>query len=168
MTAEEDNFDIDIYGDGGEEYPDVNQAVDEHHGKEVKVENEVENEVAVAPSTEEHGHDDNETREDNQQEYAEQAMEQVQDPIPVPDTSLPKPPPPVHGLKRKESPDDRPVEAGATTALFISEIHWWITDDDLRGWANQSNSEGELQEITFNEQKVNGKSKGCVERSWKI
>jgi hypothetical protein len=63
-------------------------------------------------------------------------------------------------LKRKDGADDRYVDPGATTALFVSELHWWVNDDDVRGWTNQAQCEDELEEITFSEHKVNGKSKG--------
>jgi hypothetical protein len=63
-------------------------------------------------------------------------------------------------VKRKEGSDDRPIDPGATTALLISELNWWTTDEDVRGWANQTNCEDELKDITFSEHKVNGKSKG--------
>lgn len=68
--------------------------------------------------------------------------------------------PPQQGVKRKESSDERPVDPGATTALLISDLNWWNTDDDIRGWARQANCEDELKDITFSEHKVNGKSKG--------
>src|SRR5207249_4100996 len=71
-------------------------------------------------------------------------------------------PPQKQGVKRKEAPDNRPVEQNATTALFISDLHWWTTDDDIRGWINQAECEDELKDITFSEHKVNGKSKGWV------
>jgi hypothetical protein len=67
---------------------------------------------------------------------------------------------PPHGVKRKIETDDRPVDPGATTALTISDLHWWSTDDDIRGWAKRANCVAELKDITFNEHKVNGKSKG--------
>lgn len=66
------------------------------------------------------------------------------------------------GIKRKESSDERPVDPGATTALLISELNWWNTDDDVRGWIHQAGCEDELKDITFSEHKVNGKSKGQV------
>jgi hypothetical protein len=74
--------------------------------------------------------------------------------------SIPKQAPQQQGVKRKEGSDDRPIDPGATTALLISELHWWNTDDDIRGWINQAQVEDELKEITFSEHKVNGKSKG--------
>ena len=72
----------------------------------------------------------------------------------------PKQAPIQQGTKRKEGADDRPVDAGATSALLISDLHWWTNEDDVRGWANQSACEDEVVEVTFNEHKVNGKSKG--------
>lgn len=43
---------------------------------------------------------------------------------------------------------------------MISELNWWTTDDDIRGWTSQADCEDELKDITFSEHKVNGKSKG--------
>jgi hypothetical protein len=64
------------------------------------------------------------------------------------------------GTKRKQGEDDdRPTDPGATAALMINDINWWVSEEDIRGWANQSGCEDELNEITFNEHKVNGKSK---------
>jgi hypothetical protein len=67
-------------------------------------------------------------------------------------------PAPQQGTKRKG--DDRPVDPGATSAITVSELNWWNTDDDVRGWARQAHCEDELKDITFSEHKVNGKSKG--------
>ncbi|KXJ93756.1 hypothetical protein Micbo1qcDRAFT_158622 [Microdochium bolleyi] len=64
------------------------------------------------------------------------------------------------GVKRKEAPDDRPVDPGATSALLVGDLPWWSTDDDIRGMARQADCESELRDITFSEHKVNGKSKG--------
>jgi hypothetical protein len=74
--------------------------------------------------------------------------------------NIPKQAPQQQGVKRKEGSDDRPIDPGATTALLISDLHWWNTDDDVRGWINQAQCEDELKEVTFSEHKVNGKSKG--------
>ncbi|KAH8587568.1 hypothetical protein B0O99DRAFT_601527 [Bisporella sp. PMI_857] len=74
--------------------------------------------------------------------------------------SIPKQAPQQQGVKRKEGAEERPIDPGATTALLVSDLHWWNTDDDLRGWVNQAQVEDELKEITFSEHKVNGKSKG--------
>lgn len=70
------------------------------------------------------------------------------------------------GTKRKQGEDDdRPTDPGATAALMINDLNWWISEEDIRGWANQSGCEDELNEVTFNEHKVNGKSKGYAKIS---
>ncbi|KAI0125296.1 hypothetical protein BJ170DRAFT_686160 [Xylariales sp. AK1849] len=67
---------------------------------------------------------------------------------------------PQQGVKRKEGSDNRPIDPGATNCLMVSELNWWNTDDDVRKWVRQADSEEELKDITFSEHKVNGKSKG--------
>lgn len=66
------------------------------------------------------------------------------------------------GTKRKEGSDDRPIDPGATSALLLSDLQWWTTDDDIRSWIRRASCEDELKDITFSEHKVNGKSKGYV------
>ena len=170
--AEEDNFDIDIYGDGGEDYQHGEP------GEEIKIENPPEqtpgdSEASMQPlgnsdslpHPTSNGHDTHQEPkvEDSHLQPSDVAQkiastdESAQDPV-----HLPKQAPQTQGLKRKDGTDDRFVDPGATTALFISELHWWVTDDDIRGWANQSQCEDELEDITFSEHKVNGKSKGWV------
>jgi len=163
MASEEDNFDIDIYGDGGEDY-----GQDGTQG-EIKTEDRPDQSAqpmdAVPdsstnpipnPQIEDVG-----IKQENSHSASDVAQkitstdQSAPDPVP-----LPKQAPQTQGLKRKDGADDRPVDPGATGALFVSELNWWINDDDVRGWANQSQCEDELEEITFSEHKVNGKSKG--------
>lgn len=168
MATEEDNFDIDIYGDGGEEYQ---QGAPEEEG--TKMEDATEHSSTARPDIP-FGTDQATLPANNGQEsYPESKLEngqretgEVAQKIASTDDStqdavyLPKQAPQTQGLKRKDGSDDRLIDSGATTALFISELHWWVTDDDVRGWANQSQCEDELEDITFSEHKVNGKSKG--------
>ncbi|KAF2146283.1 uncharacterized protein K452DRAFT_305234 [Aplosporella prunicola CBS 121167] len=153
--ADDDNFDIDIYGDDNTQEYNQNES-------EVKAESQTEA-MPDAPQNSEtpkpeddkaKQHENNGTNGDQTQAISStggSSQNQLQPP---------KQAPVQQGVKRKEGPDDRPVDANATTALLISELHWWTNEDDIRGWANQSGCEDELVDVTFNEHKVNGKSKG--------
>lgn len=163
MASEEDNFDIDIYGDGGEDYGQ-DEVQDEIKAEETSEQPAQPTETAPDASTnlalnsepgnmpikQENGHGDSDVA-----QKITSTDQSAPDPL-----HLPKQAPQTQGLKRKDGADDRPVDPGATSALFVSELNWWINDDDVRGWANQSQCEDELEEITFSEHKVNGKSKG--------
>lgn len=161
MAAEEDNFDIDIYGDGGED----DQNEEQEDG--MKAEGSLNQTIQPAePTSKAAGHPsandqtaspDVKTEPENSDVAQKIASTDESGPDPV---QLPKQAPQTQGLKRKDGVDDRYVDPGATTALFVSELHWWVNDDDVRGWANQSRCEDELEDITFSEHKVNGKSKG--------
>lgn len=161
----DDEFDIDIYGDAEE--------------KDTSVKKDEEGDVAINGT--EQGHDDA-TADPNgveHQEHADddyvdikvdkdQSVSNDQQKIKSTDESggavlnIPKQAPQQQGVKRKGGSDDRPIDPGATSAILISELHWWNTDDDIRGWINQAQVEDELKDITFSEHKVNGKSKGYV------
>ncbi|KAH9844741.1 RRM domain-containing protein, partial [Teratosphaeria destructans] len=56
--------------------------------------------------------------------------------------------------------DNRPLDPGAMPSLKLSELHWWTTEEDLRGLCAQAGAEDELHEVAFGEHKINGKSKG--------
>lgn len=169
MASEEDNFDIDVYGDG-----------DGNGGEEFLLEDPQSTDAELTISQVDGNQDDPPSHpqaigsnasesKDTPQVTGEgtSLLSDVAQNIASTDESatdlvpLPKQAPQTQGLKRKEGDvDDRYVDPNATTALLVSELHWWITDDDIRGWANQCQCEDELEDITFNEHKVNGKSKG--------
>ncbi|KAL6713538.1 hypothetical protein ACLMJK_009003 [Lecanora helva] len=164
MASEEDNFDIDIYGDGGEDYSqDATQ-------DEIKTNNEpsqqINQDVDVTADTATNpvstpNPDDTQIKQENGPAASDVAQKITSTDQSAPDLlHLPKQAPQAQGLKRKDGADDRPIDPLATSALFVSELSWWINDDDIRGWANQSQCEDEVEEITFSEHKVNGKSKG--------
>lgn len=152
MASEEDNFDIDIYGDG------------ETEGNEGDYKQE-DNDISLDTADEENQdtHDNIKPADistststiNGEAQYNESTtatLHSVQS-----HQSTPAPP---QGIKRKESSDSRPIDPGATAAVLISDLHWWMTEDDVRGWANQADCEADLKDVTFSEHKVNGKSKG--------
>ncbi|KAF2691593.1 hypothetical protein K458DRAFT_2958 [Lentithecium fluviatile CBS 122367] len=169
--ADDDNFDIDIYGDDpGQNYQDssVQQETtqtdaamhtDSHANESTTASGGPKADAAEAAVKAEGSggapngdtHYENGTQQisstgasANNQAFQKQAPQQ-------------------QGTKRKMGEDDdRPMAPGATAALMINDLNWWISEEDIRGWANQGRCEDELNEVTFNEHKVNGKSKGQV------
>ena len=161
MATEEDNFDIDIYGDGGEddqnEEPEDGMRAEETSDQTILPTEPTSSAEDRPLANSQATHPDVKTEHEGNDVAQKIASTDESGPDPV---QLPKQAPQTQGLKRKDGVDDRYVDPGATTALFVSELHWWVNDDDVRGWANQSQCEDELEDITFSEHKVNGKSKG--------
>lgn len=140
----EEEFEIDVYGDSGNDHGEHDHGGHEQHAYEGE-----DHQERNGGGHHEDYHDEH--RGDNMDDGGQN---QQRSPSPAPR--------PQQGVKRKEGSDERPVDPGATTALMVSELNWWNTDDDIRGWVWQAGCEGELKEITFSEHKVNGKSKGYV------
>ena len=160
MAAEEDNFDIDIYGDGEGELGAEEYKQEEDH----KLTND------DPPEDHQNGNDEISAEAEPEQEQEQESKAEPpatgESKIPNADgvthdqADYPKQAPQLQGVKRKETSDERVIDPGATNALLVSDLHWWITEDDIRGWANQAGCEDELKDVTFSEHKVNGKSKG--------
>ena len=151
--AEED-FEIDIYGDGSGENdaPDAGREAPSHDANSQAYESN--SNVTVANgSNASHAQTNAHSNEYETESQDHHEMETAHE-----DGSAKTQP--QQGVKRKEGSDDRPIDPGATNCLLVSDLNWWNTDDDVRGWVKQAGGEDELKDITFSEHKVNGKSKG--------
>ena len=167
--ADDDNFDIDIYGDDSYQdsntqqnkdtdvvdhnAPNTNSNVDNANGGNNQAKPESGEQTAKPePSGET-------TNGDAQQDHSTQQIASTGGSA---GQDVHRQAPQKQGMKRKQGgdDDDRPTDPGATAALMINDVNWWIGEEDIRGWANQSGCEDELADVTFNEHKVNGKSKG--------
>ncbi len=179
MASDEDNFDIDVYGDGEEEKADqpmdsgVNQVTDGFAVDQVNANTNASHDQSQGQSGQQGGDGVEQNEVNNAHDENTQGQDDDDDDIII---TVDAPPrgqqqqsqlPVKQGVKRKE-PDDRPLDSNATPAVFISELHWWSTDDDIRGWANRCKCEDELKDITFSEHKVNGKSKGYDELASRV
>lgn len=166
--ADDDNFDIDIYGD--DTSPDFQDA---------SLQGDVKQEDVTPMNTEPQFEDTADKMDQTKSEPSEPAIkpeseatngdvhaqngtQQISSTGGANDQAQPpKQAPRQQGMKRKQGEDDdRPLDPGATAALMINDLNWWVSEEDIRGWTNQSGCEDELVEVTFNEHKVNGKSKG--------
>ena len=143
-TMTEPDFDIDFYGD--EEEDDQQQSYQDEQPDQ-SGEKRIDSSHHDGHGEGHHGTDQRIKEEDEQHQH-EQYDENVDDPRPK------------HKAKPKREVDERPVDPGATSALMVSELNWWTTDDDIRGWLQQAGCEPETQDLSFSEHKVNGKSKG--------
>ncbi|KAL1919228.1 uncharacterized protein VTP21DRAFT_1920 [Calcarisporiella thermophila] len=55
------------------------------------------------------------------------------------------------------------ASGGMTSALYVEELSWWTTDEDIRNAiVNGGLRDDDIREMTFYEHKVNGKSRGTV------
>lgn len=54
------------------------------------------------------------------------------------------------------------TDPNVQNALYIGELDWWVSDDDIRKIAQDVGIPISLSDVTFSEHKVNGKSKGVA------
>lgn len=150
MATDDDNFDIDIYGDGTENAhdPDPELILDapenlpaSNNGPTVAATGQAQTEVSSSAQAQ------------PAQQVSDSASTSQQQ---APTHDLPAPP---QGTKRKEY-DDQSTDPDATSALSIKKLNWWDTEDHIRDWAKQAGVEdSHIDTVTFNEHKINGKSK---------
>ena len=62
--------------------------------------------------------------------------------------------------RKTSTQDDRPIDPGASSAIIVSDLQWWTSDNEILGWAADCDCETEVRDVTFCEHKQNGKSKG--------
>ncbi len=156
MTAEEDNFDIDLYGEGedggnGDEAQHVDGDYYDEDEHTFTIEDDTQPEPSSVQKVNSNPDPISHDAPTGPKNHTSSNVKQKEG-TPMSVSS--------QGVKRKGSPNDLSLESGATTALMLSDLHWWITEDDIRGWVDQAGAEDDLKEVTFSEHKVNGKSKG--------
>ena len=166
--ADQDDFEIDIYGDDDPEYirppakqvaavitqhnelPSAPAALDGTSMSEAasQIKTEQGEEIKVEETERDTG--------TSQAQYAQQ--QQTPDNLKRSQSATPS----IHTALQDQSGihQQSQTDPNATPALRLSELQWWHTEDDIRAWASKCNTEAELREVTFNEFKVNGKSKG--------
>jgi hypothetical protein len=165
--ADDDNFDIDIYGDDDYQDPTIQQDTSASNANTLNANTNGGEPTASANNNKSEGSDQVAKQEpsvdgmngDAHQDHSTQQIASTGGS--TGNHEVHKQAPQKQGTKRKQGEDDdRPTDPGATAALMINDVNWWVSEEDIRGWANQSGCEDELNEVTFNEHKVNGKSKG--------
>ena len=165
MSVEDDTFEIDLYGDDPIDLKAEPQSESKGDGHE---------DIAQELSGVDGGNDQANTEIFDQTSAPTQPSDTRQE---AADTTVPNASTPQQGTKRKASDaeqehhqpdasheqsytDNRPLDPGASPCLKLADLHWWTTEEDLRGMCARAGAEAELHELSFGEHKINGKSKG--------
>ncbi|KAI7192697.1 hypothetical protein KC363_g3103, partial [Hortaea werneckii] len=154
MSADDDTFEIDIYGDDQPEQPEPTPAKAESEQQpttdNVKDELQDNGNLSQQDNTQEADASETSTSHQGVKRKAEDDESDIKhDPSTTNDQ-----------YHNDEYVDNRPVDPGAMPALRLADLHWWTTEEDLRYFCAQAQAENELDELSFGEHKINGKSKG--------
>ncbi|KAI7597626.1 hypothetical protein KC346_g14598, partial [Hortaea werneckii] len=154
MSADDDTFEIDIYGDDQPEQPEPTPATAESEQQPTtdNTKDELQDNGNLSQQDNKQEADGSEPSTSHQgvKRKAEDDESDIRhDPSTVDDQH-----------NHEESVDNRPVDPGAMPALRLADLHWWTTEEDIRYFCAQAQTEPELSELSFGEHKINGKSKG--------
>jgi hypothetical protein len=145
--AEDDTFDIDIYGDDGQDQAQENN----QDGDDLIFDDD---EITAQPSTNKPSHATNGTSQEAPSAPQGTKRKAQDDDEEFGQTQQALVPSQANNSQTAQ------VEPGAMPALRLAELHWWTTEEDVRAFCARAGVEGELREITFGEHKINGKSRG--------
>jgi hypothetical protein len=146
--AEDDTFDIDIYGDDGQDQAQQ----DNQDGDDLIFDDD---ELVPQTAPEKSSHATNGTPSQDTPAAAQSKKRKAQD-----DDEDFGQTQQVSTPSQANNAQNTSVEPGAMPALRLAELHWWTTEEDVRAFCARAGVEGELREITFGEHKINGKSRG--------
>ncbi|KAF2163103.1 hypothetical protein M409DRAFT_68727 [Zasmidium cellare ATCC 36951] len=166
MSGEDDTFDIDIYGDDGQEPSGTQQ----EYAPEDRLEFD-DDDFGYDGANDAQGsaqHNDNSNGQNGPSDQAQQDQEKNDSAAGA-----------SQGTKRKAEEQDygdeeyrsrqpsastlshqQPTDPSATAALKIHDLHWWTTEEDLRAFCATASVEDQLRDVMFGEHKINGKSRG--------
>jgi hypothetical protein len=163
MSGEDDNFDIDIYGDEEEQQqPQQQQA--EGDDFDYNYEDTQEQTGHAEQNGQSNGHplanggdgtNDQHASHQPASNTPQQSLKRKAPDDESEDQSQQRP-----ASQTPVAADGRPVDPGALPSLKLSELHWWTTEEDVRAFCAAANTEHELKELAFGEHKINGKSRG--------
>ncbi|KAM3421221.1 hypothetical protein BST61_g1628 [Cercospora zeina] len=153
MSGEDDTFDLDIYGDESQAQEQAQN--EQQYQEEENPEDRIDFGDDSYPSYEEQ--QDN-TR--HEQQVAPSVQTGQKRKAPDDDHDEHQSAATANGQPASFTPVTTFVEPNATQALKLSELHWWTTEEDLRGFCAVAEVETQLRDIAFGEHKINGKSRG--------